>query len=283
MTAVVDDVVTALVEKTPALRGALVRHRGTVEGTNPSGDKQIVADRRLDELLYKALGDVDGVGAYASEERQAVADVGAGVSVATDPLDGSSNLKSNTTVGTVVAVYDGDLPASGRDLLAGIVLIFGPATTLTVAVDGEATEHVIEDGEIVGSAPVSLADERPIWGFAGGPDEWADDLEAFANDLYQRLKLRYTGAMVSDVQHLLARGGIAGYPSTTTRPDGVLRHQYEAAPVAYLVEAAGGAASTGQRPVLDVTPDDVHQRVPVFFGSTSLIEELEDRIGERSD
>lgn len=280
MSDVVDEVVDAVVEVAPELRAALADHRGAKGGTNPSGDEQSLADRKLDELLYEALAPIDGVGAFASEEREEIADVGSGLAVATDPLDGSSNLASNTTVGTILAVYDGDLPATGDDLLAGMVLVFGPTTTLTVAVDGEATEYVIDDGEIVDSTPVSLAEENAIWGFAGGPDTWYDPVTDFADDLYHRTKLRYTGAMVADVQHLLAKGGIVGYPAQSTRPDGVLRLQYESNPVAYVVESAGGAASTGHERILDVEPEGLHQRLPTFFGSPEMIEELEERLEE---
>ena len=280
MSDVVDEVVDAVVAVAPDLRAALADHRGAKGGTNPSGDEQSLADRKLDDLLYEALTRIDGVGEFASEEREAIADVGGGFSVATDPLDGSSNLASNTTVGTILAVYDGDLPATGEDLIAGMVLVFGPTTTLTVAVDGEATEYVLSDGEIVDSSPVTLAGENAIWGFAGGPDEWFDPVTAFADDLYHRTKLRYTGAMVADVQHLLAKGGIVGYPAQRSRPDGVLRLQYESNPVAYVVESAGGAASTGHERILDVEPDGLHQRLPTFFGSPAMIEELEERLEE---
>ncbi|SNZ12498.1 D-fructose 1,6-bisphosphatase [Natronoarchaeum philippinense] len=276
----VDAVVDAVVEIAPDLRAALAETRGTKSGRNPSGDQQSGADRALDDLFYEALAALDGVGEFASEERDGVEDVGEGFSVAIDPLDGSSNLRSNTTVGAILAVYDADLPASGEDLLAGMVLVFGPATTLTVAADGEATEHVLDDGEIVDSSPVSLTDAEDVWGLAGGPDEWSDSVTAFADDLYHRAKLRYTGAMVADVQHLLAIGGIVGYPAQRSRPDGVLRLQYESNPVAYLVECAGGAASTGDQRILDVEPSELHERIPTFFGTQSLIDELEERIGE---
>jgi len=278
MSDVVEEVVDAVVAVAPELRAALADHRGAKGGTNPSGDEQSLADRKLDELLYEALTPIDGVGAFASEEREEIVDVGGGLSLATDPLDGSSNLASNTTVGAILAVYDADLPATGEDLLAGMVLVFGPTTTLTVAVDGEATEYVLADGEIVDSSPVTLAGENAIWGFAGGPDEWFDPVTAFADDLYHRTKLRYTGAMVADVQHLLAKGGIVGYPAQRSRPDGVLRLQYESNPVAYVVESAGGAASTGHERILDVEPDGLHQRLPTFFGSPAMIEELEERL-----
>ncbi len=279
MSDIVDEVFDAVVEIAPELRAVLADHRGAKGGRNPSGDEQSLADRKLDELLYDALTPIDGIGSFASEERETVVDVGGGLSLATDPLDGSSNLVSNTTVGTILAVYDGELPTTGGDVIAGMILVFGPTTTLTVAVDGEVTEYVIADGEIIDSSPIILTGENPIWGFAGGPDEWFDPITAFADDLYHRTKLRYTGAMVADVQHLLAKGGIVGYPVQQSRPDGVLRLQYESNPVAYVVESAGGAASTGHERILNVEPEGLHQRIPTFFGSPTMIEKLEERIG----
>jgi D-fructose 1,6-bisphosphatase (EC 3.1.3.11) len=84
--------------------------------------------------------------------------------------------------------------------------------------------------------------------------------------------------MIADVWLLLARGGLVGYPKRSTKPDGVLRLQYESNPVAYAVECAGGVGSTGSQPILDVEPEGIHQRVPAFFGTKSHIEKVRTRL-----
>lgn len=275
----VSSISNALVDVTDDVRRTLVAYRrGTSSGgTNPTGDKQTEADERVDDLLLETLGALDSVGTYASEERAEPIDVGDGYGLCIDPLDGSSNLRSNTMTGTIIGLYDAPLPASGRDLVAALFMLFGPVTTMTVAVDGDVTEHTIQDGEIVHSEPISLSDTPEICGFSGRPVEWDDWLRPFANDLRDEYTLRYNGAMVADVQQLLINGGIVGYPRLTSKPDGILRLQYESNPIAYIVESAGGRSSTGSGSVLDAEPEGIHQHVPTYFGNTSLIEDLESR------
>jgi fructose-1,6-bisphosphatase I len=267
-----------LIEAIPEIKTALAAERGASGKVNPSGDTQRVADEKIDEIIFDCVRSVDDFGQYLSEEREGITDLGSGLSVATDPLDGSSNIKTNTTVGTIIGVYDAQLPARGRELVASLCLVFGPVTTLAVAANDELVEYTIQDGAIVDAESITLPQEGGIWSFSGGPAEWTPALQAYHEALSQQYAHRYTGAMIADVWLLLACGGIVGYPERSTKPDGVLRLQYESNPVAYAIECAGGAASTGSQRVLDVEPEGRHQRVPTFFGTESLIEELETRL-----
>jgi len=274
----VTDLIGALIESVPDIKTALAAERGTSGRTNPSGDTQRIADEKIDNIVFDCVRSLDGIGQYLSEEREGLADIGSGLSVATDPLDGSSNIKTNTTVGTIIGVYDAELPARGRELVASLCLVLGPVTTLGVAANDELIDYTIQDGAIVGSRTVTLPESGGIYGFSGRPNELAvalRDYEAALSDTYAH---RYTGAMIADVWLLLARGGLIGYPERSTKPDGVLRLQYESNPVAYAVECAGGAGSTGSQPILDVEPEGIHQRVPTFFGTNSRIDELKSRL-----
>lgn len=268
----------ALAAVTPLVREEFRTARGKTASKNPSGDVQLDADRRMDRRFYNQLAPLDAVGAFASEEREAVEDVGEGLSVAIDPLDGSSNLRSNNIIGTVVGVYDGPLPASGADLVASAFFLYGPLTTMTTAVNGEATRHVIENGEIIAYDPVVFPDTSQICGFAGAMNEWSEPTQTFWKRLNHEYKLRYTGAMVGDIDHLLIEGGLLGYPERTSNPDGDLRLQYEVNPIAYLIEAAGGCSSTGHGPILDTPPEGLHQHAPAYFGNAALISDLEDHV-----
>ncbi|WP_226483373.1 class 1 fructose-bisphosphatase [Natrinema amylolyticum] len=273
-------ILDALVEVTPTVREELrtASREGETETENPSGDAQSAADVVIDRRFHDRLTSLDAVGAFASEERETVEDVGEGFSVAIDPLDGSSNLRSNNIVGTVVGVYDASLPASGRDLIASAFLLYGPLTTMTAAVDGEVTRYTIDGGEIVDTTPVVFPDEDGICGFAGATSEWPNLIREFWGNLNYEYKLRYTGAMVGDIDHLLVEGGLLGYPERESSPNGNLRLQYEANPMAHLVETAGGRSTTGLGSSLDVDPEELHQHVPAYFGSTDLIGRLEDVI-----
>jgi fructose-1,6-bisphosphatase I len=265
-------------ESAPEIRAGLPGRRTAAGAENATGDDVMAADRWADELLGDRIGRVDGVGAYASEEREAVADVGDGYGVAVDPLDGSSNLKSNNPMGTVVGVYDAPLPAPGRDLVAAGFVLYGPITTMVVAHEGEVREFVIENGEARDVGAVSLPEDPTVYGFGGRVPDWPDDFAAYVDEVEQELKLRYGGAMIADVSQVLTYGGVFAYPGLESRPTGKLRLLFEGAPMAYVVEAAGGASSDGERSLLDVDPGEVHQRVPVHVGNEELIARLEDAL-----
>jgi fructose-1,6-bisphosphatase I len=256
---------------TQAVRESLHEHRKKSGGENPSGDAQVAADDWVDEVFYDAFADEDAVGAYASEERPDVIDLGVGYGVTIDPLDGSTNLLSNSVTGTVIGVYDAALPATGRDLVAAALVLYGSYTTATVATGDGVTRHVLADGAVVDSDPVSLPDDAGIYGYAGRRYEMSDDLQSTLDEVGSTHKVRYSGAMVADVAQLLTHGGVLVYPSLASSPDGVLRLQYESNPVAYIVERAGGATSDGERSILDVSPTELHQRVPTVLGSPDLV------------
>ncbi|NHN59012.1 MULTISPECIES: class 1 fructose-bisphosphatase [Halorussus] len=323
-----DDPVTAAVEtvalSAPEIRGGLVGRRRKAEGENPSGEEQLAADVWADELLEARLTAIDGIAQYASEEREGIveagdgdpSEAGASYAVTVDPLDGSSNLKPNNTMGTILGVYDAELPAKGAELVAAAYVLYGPITTMMVARDGEATEYVIDsearrasdsrvardaerpsdrasgdsgeqtaeprDGDRSSHAErkavredVTLPDEPTVYGFGGRVPDWTDRFAAYADEVEDELKLRYGGAMIGDVNQVMTYGGIFAYPELESRPEGKLRLQFEGYPIGYLVETAGGRSSNGEASLLDVEPDELHQRTPVYVGNRDLIERLE--------
>jgi fructose-1,6-bisphosphatase I len=264
----------------PDVRAALPGRRGTTDVENPSGEQQLAADVYADELLAERLLALDGVAAYASEERDEVleaADAPAdGYHLAVDPLDGSSNLRSNNPMGTIVGVYDDPLPAGGRSLVAAAYVLYGPITTMVAAVDGEVTEYVVEGGDTRAvNGDVALPDDPTVYGFGGRVPDWPDDFAGYVEEVEDELKLRYGGAMVADVNQVLTYGGIFAYPGLVDRPEGKLRLLFEGSPVAYIVESAGGASSDGERSLLDVPAERLHQRVPVHVGTREYVDRLE--------
>ena len=138
----VDDVVATIARSASEIRQGLVGRRGDVDEENPSGETQAEADVWADELLEERLTSIDGVAQYASEERSEIVDCAdEGYYVAVDPLDGSSNLKSNNTMGTVFGIYDEPLPAPGTALVASGWILYGPITTMAYARDDSVTTN----------------------------------------------------------------------------------------------------------------------------------------------
>lgn len=275
----VDAILDELAVTAPEIRADLSGRRRQTAGENPSGETQIAADVAADELLVERLSAIEGVGTVATEEREEPVDCGAGLSVTVDPLDGSSNLASNNPMGTILGVYDAELPAKGRDLVAAASLVFGPITTVAVAREGDAVEYEVVDGELqVAEEDLQLPEEPVVYGFGGGDPSWTDEFATFAEEIRNELKLRYGGALVADVNQVLEYGGIFAYPALKDYPDGKLRHQFEGNPIAYVVECAGGRSSDGEGSILDREPNELHSRCPLHVGNQSLIERLEDAL-----
>jgi len=338
----IDEIIHTLARTAPEIRSGLPGRREKGEEENPSGERQLAADVYADDLLEERLLAIPDVVAYASEERDDVieaetvsdeadgseadggkADSGGtdgergGLHVGVDPLDGSSNLESNNAMGTIVAIYDAPLPASGRDLLAAAYVLFGPITTMTVAreeddgtggadgasrangangadrvteadgddrddgTNGTVTEYLVrEDGYEALREDVSLPDEPLVYGFGGRVPDWPAAFAEFADDVESdlELKLRYGGAMIGDVNQVMTYGGVFAYPALQSASQGKLRLQFEGNPMAYIVESAGGRSSDGERSLLAIEPDDLHGRVPVHVGNAELIDRLEETL-----
>jgi fructose-1,6-bisphosphatase I len=200
--------------------------------------------------------------------------------VAVDPLDGSSNLKSNNTMGTLFGVYDEPLPADGSALVASGFVLYGPITTMAVARGGTVTESVIDEGDRrVVDPDLTLPEEPTVYGFGGRVPRWSEEFSAYVSEVESELKLRYGGAMIGDVSQVLTYGGIFGYPGLRDRPEGKLRLCFEGHPIAHIVETAGGASSNGERSLLSLTPDRLHERTPLFVGNEAYIDRLEAALG----
>ena len=291
-TEAIDDIFDAVAATAPAIRDALPGRRVESGTANPSGETVLAGDRHADELLADALAAVDGVGSYVSEERDDALDVGGNVgagayAVAIDPLDGSSNLRSNNAMGTVIGVYDAPLPTTGRDLVAAGYVLYGPITTMIVADSTGVREEVVTRESTDSSSAVSrsvvedslsLPDDPLVYGFGGRVPDWPADFTAYARAIEDELKLRYGGAMVGDVNQVLTYGGIFAYPALVDAPDGKLRLSFEANPIAYIIEQAGGAASDGTTPIRDIEPEGLHDRVPLYVGNEELVARLEDAL-----
>lgn len=273
----VEAILDVVAEVAPEIREALPGRRRAAAGENPSGERQLAADVWADDRLADRLLSLSSVGAYASEERDSIETAGDGYTAAVDPLDGSSNLQSNNMMGTILGVYDSDLPASGRELVAAAYVLYGPITTMMVAREGSVSEYVVEpDGsrECV-EREVSLPGEPTVYGFGGRVPDWPADFEAYAREIEQELKLRYGGAMIGDVNQVMTYGGVFAYPGLESRPEGKLRLAFEGNPIAYIVESAGGRSSDGHQSLLDVDAVELHQRTPVHVGNQGLIDRLE--------
>lgn len=272
----------AVVEAAPHISSGLLHRREHAGEQNPSDEKVREADVWANELLKEKITEIEGVGEFASEEEKHVSDCGEGLSVAIDPLDGSSNIPTNNLVGTIVGVYDEDLPASGNSIVEAFYVVYGPLTSIVHSDGDKVTEYVVESYEDSAEAVKVVEDlqlsDPTVYGF-GGNKGWSEEFKELEDDLGNELKLRYGGAFVGDLNQVLHHGGVFGYPAKKSAPNGKLRLQFEAIPVGFIFETLDRGASTdGEKSLTSLQPDEIHQRTPVFVGNESLVDRIEERL-----
>jgi fructose-1,6-bisphosphatase I len=186
-------------------------------------------------------------------------------------------------MGTIVGIFhDQPLPARGKDLLASMYFLYGPYLELVIALGdgvydfavagkGRGPERFLSNGR-----PLRLPEQGTIYGVGGLREKWTPRVRAFVERLERRqLTLRYSGSFVGDYNQVLKKGGFFAYPELVGAPQGKYRLQFEANPVAFITEKAGGKGSTGTGRILEVEPLGIAQRVPTYVGTADLISEFE--------
>ena len=265
---------------------------GLAGHTNVQGEAQKALDVISNDIVLNHIRENAEISILVSEEldEEVRFDTSGQFMVATDPLDGSSNLDVNVTVGTIFSVLDagkGLLQKGSAQLAAGYAA-YGPATSLVITfgpgvavftLDGSGTFVLTQDKVLVpaasGEYAINTARER-FWD-AATKGYVAENVAGEEGAAGKRYNMRWVGSMVADIHRILMRGGIFLYPldSETVSKGGRLRLLYEANPMAMIVEAAGGKSTTGPVGILDLVPTGIHQRVPVILGSADEVERVE--------
>jgi fructose-1,6-bisphosphatase I len=281
-------------------RAGLTELLGRSGVTNVQGEEQKNLDVYADQVVAGLLSQGGRVSALVSEEQPdvAVLEDGGPYVVTYDPLDGSSNIDANVSIGTIFGVYRRRDPAAaagpddwlrpGSELVAAGYLLYSTSTMLVYSA-GDGVHAFTLDPE-VGEFLLTWSDLRypetpSYYSFnLAASGHWLQGVERFVawvnRDDTPDLSQRYIGSAVADFHRNLLHGGIYGYPGTDDQPAGKLRLLYEAAPLAFLAEQAGGRGSDGHTSLLDIVPTGLHQRTPTFIGDRSLVERLEAFVAE---
>lgn len=276
----------------PSLDGRLGAATG---GANSDGDAQ----RKLDiiaEALCRGALEGAGVGPYLSEETEGVVELDprGAVAVAIDPLDGSSNIDVNGVIGTIFSI----LPASpgaapeaaftqtGRAQIGAGFFIYGPQTTLVLTL-GKGVDVFTLDRTagafVLAERGLTIPRETAEYSInASNHRHWREPVRRYVEHCIlgaegphgRTHNMRWVGSLVADAYRIFLRGGVFMYPADARKgyEQGRLRLLYEASPVAFLAEQAGGAATDGEQPVLDLVPERPHQRAPLVMGSADKVE-----------
>jgi len=276
-------------------RAGLLDILGSAGETNVQGETQQKLDVYANDAVEHCLGVRSSVIELISEENEKPIEFdrperdGAKYVVVFDPLDGSSNIDVNVSVGTTFSILrrtaggKGALQPGHRQVAAGYV-VYGSSTilvytagrgvygfTLDPAVGAYVLSH--EDMKIPERGDIYSVNE-------GYVDDFPESYQAYIQklrkgDFGRRYKSRYIGSMVADFHRTLLKGGVFLYPPTEANPDGKLRLLYEANPMAFIAEQAGGKAIDGERRILDIEPTSIHQRTPMIVGGLAEVEAFE--------
>lgn len=250
--------------------------------------------------------------AAKEKEKEVVFDEGSKYVTVFDPLDGSSNVDAGIPTGTIFGIFhhdetcdisdflesEGDFDPDeancmvntlqpGTNLAASGYVLYSSSTFLTLTIGCGVYGFTLDEqlGEFVLSHPcIEIPKSKNIMSFnEANCDLWDEPMQEVhkswqtgKSKLGLRYTSRYVGSMVADVHRTLLYGGVFGYPADTKNIDGKLRLLYEAAPMSFLIEQAGGLSTSGRERIMDIIPDNVHQRVPVVMGSKTEVQEVID-------
>ncbi len=272
-------------------RAALAGVLGDTGEMNVQGEIVQVLDAAGTDAFVSSLRDCGAVAALACEELEEAVFVSNDADhpylVLFDPVDGSSNIDVAVTIGSIFAVYhrnddaavtEASLLRPGREQCAAVYVVYGSSTVLVVATEGRVDGFTLDpgSGEFVHShdairIPAKCAAYSVNEGNQGN---WHPEMQAAVAELRQDYGLRYVGSLVADFHRDLLKGGIFLYPGDVKSPGGKLRLGYEANPLCYVAEQAGGAGSTGDTRILDVQPEILHQRTPLIVGNADVVERV---------
>ncbi|MTH76741.1 class 1 fructose-bisphosphatase [Paracoccus aestuariivivens] len=265
---------------------------GRPVGTNSDGDGQKALDVLADDLFRSALGRA-GLRWFASEEQDSAIELNPSgrLAIAIDPLDGSSNIDTNVSIGTIFSIYPDEATSEAsflrpmRQQIAAGYIIYGPRCAMMVTF-GDGVQHYALDPDTGVFRLVETRLVMPDCSFefainASNYRHWSRPIRAYIDDCLAGLdgpretnfNMRWIASLVAEAHRILIRGGVFLYPSDARKgyERGRLRMLYECGPIAFLIEQAGGQASDACEPILMQTVGTLHQRTPFVFGSTEKV------------
>jgi len=246
---------------------------GYSEEHNATGDTQLKLDIKSDIFVENEFKKVTSIKEIVSEEKEHKTSVHAEGKylVGYDPLDGSSLLDVDQSVGSIFGIYENDY--SGKNLLASAYVVYGPRLELVIATDKVRMYRLNRKNEFYFYKDIKLNQKGKLNAPGSTQMCWPAHHKKMIDDIFKDgYRLRYSGGMVLDLHHILLKGGgLFSYPSTSDLPKGKLRLIFEVLPYAFIFEKAGGQAVDGKKRLLDIEPSHAHDTSPCFFGSNDEI------------
>ncbi|WP_404317373.1 class 1 fructose-bisphosphatase [Malaciobacter canalis] len=242
---------------------------------NSTGDTQLKLDIASDEIIEAIFKDVSCIKAIVSEEQEEIISLNENGKylIAYDPLDGSSLVDVNLSVGSIFGIYENDF--TGNNLVAAAYVVYGPRVELVIATD-DVKMYRLMNNEFKFMQELKLNEKGKLNAPGSTQNCWAPFHKKMIDEIFEDgYRLRYSGGMVPDLHQILLKGGgIFSYPGTTDRPKGKLRQLFEVFPFAYIYEKANGQAIDGFKRALEVETTHIHDTTPCFFGSNEEIKKV---------
>ncbi|WP_419777909.1 class 1 fructose-bisphosphatase [Malaciobacter marinus] len=242
---------------------------------NSTGDTQLKLDIASDEIIEAIFKNVSCIKAIVSEEQERIVPLNENGKylIAYDPLDGSSLVDVNLSVGSIFGIYENDF--TGNNLVAAVYVVYGPRVELVIATDDVKMYRLINN-EFKFMQELKLNEKGKLNAPGSTQNCWAPFHKKMIDEIFEDgYRLRYSGGMVPDLHQILLKGGgLFSYPGTTDRPKGKLRQLFEVFPFAYIYEKANGQAIDGFKRALEVETTHIHDTTPCFFGSNEEIKKV---------
>jgi len=256
---------------------------GYSEHSNSTGDVQLKLDIQSDEIIEKELAKVDSIKSIISEEKEDILELNRNgeYTVCYDPLDGSSIVDYNLSVGSIFGIYKGGL--NGENLVASVYIVYGPRIEMVKTIKGSKPELFrLEGKKFVNLRDITMEEKGKLNAPGSTQKNWYPHHKELVESLFQEgYRLRYSGGMVPDLHQILLKGGgLFSYPGTTDKPKGKLRDLFEVIPFALAyIEAGGDAIDDKGNSLLELKPSHPHDTSPCFFGSKYEISKVKEAYG----
>ena len=241
---------------------------GYSEQENSSGETQLELDIKCDMIIEEEFSKVDCIHTIASEEKEKeeLLHVDGKYYIAYDPLDGSSLIDVNLSVGSIFGIYEDTFEA--KRMVAACYVVFGPRVEMVFA-QNKTKLYLLQNDEFEFVKEIRLNEKGKLNAPGGTQQNWEPYHKAMVDGLFQEgYRLRYSGGMVPDLHQILLKGGgLFSYPATSDRPNGKLRKLFEVFPFAFVYKTSGGEAIDGKNELLSLGCSHIHDTSPCFFGS----------------
>ncbi len=248
---------------------------GKSDQENSTGDTQLKLDIASDIIIERIFKQLPTVKAIVSEEQENIINLNENGEylIAYDPLDGSSLVDVNLSVGSIYGIYKNEFNA--KNIVASVYVVFGPRVEMVVAID-DVKMYRLKHGKFEFIQNIVLKQKGNLKAPGSTQSAWAPHHKQMVDDIFNDgYRLRYSGGMVPDLHQILLKGGgLFSYPGTEDKPKGKLRQLFEVFPFALTYEKAGGGAVDGFNRVLEVQTTHIHDTTPCFFGSNSEIKRV---------